>query len=680
MIDEQLRASSQVIFMPSGRRGSVRRGTTVLDAARELGVEIESICGGKMTCNKCLITVEEGYFAKHGIHSADDHLSAASEQEVRLLEKLNSQQCRLSCQARVLDDVLIYVPEESRGQKQIIRKSATERVIEIHPAVRQYYVEVTPAELGEHRGDWGRLQDALFEAWGLGDLQIDLRVLQELQATLREDNWAVTATVWQDQVVIDVQPGYVEGTYGLAVDIGSTTVAGYLCDLRTGEILASESTMNPQVAYGEDLMSRISYAAENVDGLRKMQEAIINTLNKLAARAARSVDLQARTIHEAVIVGNTTMIHLLLGIHPIEIGRAPFALANRDGMDVMAKELGLRLHPGARVHILPAEAGHVGADNAGVLIAEEPYIQDKIMLLVDVGTNAEILLGNREWMLSASSPTGPAFEGAQIVHGMRAAPGAIERVRIDPETKEPRFRVIGEEKWSDEWDLSPEAPLTGQPKYLAAGICGSGIIEAVAELYLAGVLLASGRFNPDCDTPRLQWHGHRGSYELATTAETTNGRPLLITQGDVRNIQLAKAALYAGTKTLMKKAGVKQVDKVILAGAFGSYIDTKHAMVLGLIPDCDLANVFAVGNAAGDGARIALLNKYKRTEAQELVEWVKYIETAVDPGFQAEFSDAIHLPHGRDPFPHIAEILPEQPDLRGNGSSRRSRRQVLGSA
>lgn len=677
MTDKNAADSSLVIFMPSGRRGSINNGTTVLEAARQLGVEIESICGGQMTCNKCRIRVEDGYFSKHKINSSDDHLSLMSKQERLLLEKLESKDCRLSCQARVQDDVLLFVPEESRGQKQIIRKSATERVIDIDPAVRQYYIEVDRAELGEHRGDWGRLQDALASKWDLHDLQIELRVLRYLQSTLREENWSVTVTIWQDQEVIDVQPGYVEGTYGLAVDIGSTTVAGHLCDLRTGEILATESVMNPQVTYGEDLMSRISYAVENKDGLGKMHGAIIDTLNKLAAQVARVAGLRARNIHEAVFVGNTTMVHILLGIHPQELGSAPFALANRDGMDLTANELGLRLHPGARVHILPAEAGHVGADNVGALLAEEPYNQDDIVLLVDVGTNAEIVLGNKEWMFSASSPTGPAFEGAQIVHGMRAAPGAIERVRIDPFTKEPRFRVIGEERWSDSWDLSANAAPVNQPKFLAAGICGSGIIEAVAEMYLAEVLLASGRFNPDCTSPRLRWDGPSGSYELATGQETTNGRPLIVAQRDVRNIQLAKAALYAGAKLLMNRANIKKVDKVLLAGAFGSYIDTKHALVLGLVPDCDLANVFAVGNAAGDGARIALLNKNKRIEAQGLVEWVTYVETAVDPDFQAEFADAIHIPHASDPFVHIAELLPEQPELSSNGSSRRSRRQVL---
>ena len=666
-----------VIFMPSGRRGRVPHGTLVLDAARQLGVEIESICGGRLTCNKCRVRVEEGQFAKHGIISGKHHLSPATDEETRLLEKLESLDCRLSCNARVVNDALIFVPEESRAHKQIVRKDATARVIDLHPAVRQVYVEVEQAELGKHRGDWGRLQDALADQWELHDLTIDLPVLRELQANLRKGKWAVTVTLWQGKEVIDVQPGYEEGVYGLAVDIGSTTIAGFLCDLRTGEILATESMMNPQVTYGEDLMSRVSFAMMHNDGLDKMHTAVIDALNRLAASTARAAGIRQRQIQEAVFVGNTTMIHILLGINPVELGGAPFALANRDGMDVKARELGLRLHRSANVYVLPAEAGHVGADNVAALIAEVPYTLDEITLLVDVGTNAEIVLGNKEWMYSASSPTGPAFEGAQIRFGMRAAPGAIERVRIDPETLEARFRVIGEEKWSDEWQMFPDVTAKYQPKHLAAGICGSGIIEVVAEMFLAGILLPDGRFNPDLDHERIQWDERRGEYILATAEQATNGTPIVVTQDDVRNIQLAKAALYAGTKLLMNQANLNQVDRIVLAGAFGSYIDPRYAMILGLIPDCDLAKVTAVGNAAGDGARIALLNRHKRDEAQRLAEWVTYLETAVHPKFQQEFVEAIHLPHATDSFPHLSGLLPETPnkaDMNGSGRPERRRR------
>lgn len=657
--------------MPSGRRGLIASGESLLDAARQLGVEIESICGGRLTCAKCKVRIEEGTFAKHGIRSSAAHLTEAGPKELTLLARTGEgdlEDCRLSCTAHVQGDVLVFVPEESRAHKQVIRKSATERVITVDPAIRQVYVEVDPARLGEHHGDWGRLQMALAEQWNLSDLSIDLHTLRRLQPVLRQGNWAVTVILWQEAEVIDVQPGFKEGIYGLAVDIGSTTVAGHLCDLRTGEILATEALMNPQVAYGEDLMSRVSYAMTNASGLDKMHQAIIEALNSLAARAARAAGLQLRDIHEAVLVGNTTMIHILLGINPQELGGAPFALANRDAMNVKARELGLRFHPAAYVHVLPAEAGHVGADNVGVLIAEEPHLHKETVLIVDVGTNAEIVLGNRERLFSASSPTGPAFEGAQISYGMRAAPGAIERVRIDPDTWTARFRVIGEERWSDTWQVGPEVPLDAQPRHLAAGICGSGIIEVVAEMYLAGIILGDGRFNPDRPHERVIWQGKKGAYVLATGDQTTTGQAILVTQDDVRNIQLAKAALYAGTKLLMSRAELDGIDRITLAGAFGSYIDPRYAMLLGLIPDCPLDRVTAVGNAAGDGARIALLNRHKREEARVLARRITYIETAVDPEFQNEFVGAIHIPHATDRFPNLETVL-ERPLPTNSGTN-----------
>jgi len=639
-----------------------------------MGVEIESICGGRLTCGKCKIRVETGNFPKHGLVSNPEHLSPPGKEEQNLLERMGSADCRLSCSAYVYGDMLVTVPEESRAQQQIIRKSAMERTIEIAPAISQVYIEVDQPELGEHRGDWGRVQDALAEQWQLENLAIDISALQKLQPTLRKGKWAITVTLWHNREVIDVRPGYEEGIYGLAVDIGSTTVAGHLCDLRTGQILATESLMNPQVTYGEDLMSRISYAMMHDDGLSKMHAAIIEALQTLASSAAKQAGIRTRQIHEAVLVGNTTMVHILLGINPTELGGAPFALANRDAMDLKARDLGLRLHPAAYLHVLPSEAGHVGADNVGVLIAEEPYRQDDILLIVDVGTNAEIALGNKDWMYSASSPTGPAFEGAQITYGIRATPGAIERVRIDPDTKVARFQVIGDERWSDQWRLGESEPLEEQPKHRPIGICGSGIIEAVVEMYLASIILPDGRFNPDLSGDRIRWNGRKGAYVLATAEQTANKEPIVVTQDDVRNIQLAKAALYAGAKLLMNRAGVKGVDRIILAGAFGSYIDPKYAMVLGLIPDCQLDKVYAVGNAAGDGARIALLNREKRHEAQQISHWIKYIETAVDPDFQTEFVSAIHIPNQNDAFPHLEGILPAVPAVAEQPARERRRR------
>lgn len=660
----------QVVFMPSGRRGTASDGESLLAVARRLGIDIESICGGRLTCAKCKVRIDEGSFPKHGISSSAFNLSQSSDEESTLLASASGSgtgEYRLACAADVCGDLLVYVPEESRAHKQTIHKAAGERVIAIAPAVRQVYVEVEPATLGEHRGDWGRLQTALHSQWDLSNLQIDLAALRKLQPALRQGKWAVTVTLWEDREVIDVQSGFEEGVFGLAVDVGSTTVAAHLCDLRTGRLLATESMMNPQVAYGEDLMSRVSFAMANRSGLGKMRNAIVDALNTLAARAARQAGLQARDIHEAVIVGNTTMIHILLGINPQELGSAPFALALREAMDLKARELDLRLHAGANVHILPAQAGHVGADNVAVLIAEEPYRQEKNALIVDVGTNAEIILGNNQRLYSASSPTGPAFEGAQIAFGMRAAPGAIERVRIDPETWEARFRVIGEERWSDLWPMDAAKSNGELPKNLAAGICGSGIIEVVAELYMAGIIGGNGRFNTFRPHQRLVQQGKTASYILATGTETASGQPILVTQDDIRNVQLAKAALYSGIRLLMNRAGIERVEHITLAGAFGSYIDPKHAMILGLIPDCDLDHVIAVGNAAGDGARIALLNRHKRLEAQQYARQVTYVETAVDPDFQNEFVSALQIPHASNVFPHLEKVL--DGPLPANGES-----------
>jgi uncharacterized 2Fe-2S/4Fe-4S cluster protein (DUF4445 family) len=648
-------ATYWIVFTPSGRRGQITSGTTLLEAARQLGVGIESICGGRMTCNKCLVQVESGPLGRTGgsdalRRSSPAHLSPPQPDEARLLQTLALDNGRLACQAKIQGDLLIYVPEDSRAQKQIIRKAASEHTIPINPAIRQLYVAVAPAALRQHHDDWARLQAGLRQQWQLDGLTIDLPALRHLQTALRQGDWHVTVTLWQEREVIDVQPGYTEGMYGLAVDVGTTTLAAYLCDLRTGAILATESAMNPQVTYGEDLMSRISYANEHPQGVNKLHTAAIDALNKLAAQAARAAKIRPQQIYDVVCVGNTTMTHLLLGVSPTELGQTPFALAWREGFDARARDLGLRLHPGAKLHLLPAQAGHVGADNVAVLLAEVPHQQDEMLLIVDVGTNAEIVLGNRARLFSASSPTGPAFEGAQIEFGMRAAPGAIERVRLDPVTQEPRFRVIGEERWSDEWDLSPDAPLDRQPAYLAAGLCGSGMIEAVAELVMAGVALPNGRFNPHCSAPRLLKNGPKSAYILATATQSANGRPVLITQKDIRSIQLAKAALYAGAKLLMQRAGVQQVAGVRLAGAFGSLIDPEHALALGLIPDCPPERICAVGNAAGDGARIALLNREARLEAQQIAQQVTYVETASEPQFQEEFANAIHIPHALDDF------------------------------
>jgi uncharacterized 2Fe-2S/4Fe-4S cluster protein (DUF4445 family) len=503
------------------------------------------------------------------------------------------------------------------------------------------------------------LAQALQDQWQLTELAIDPRALVTLQSILREGDFAVTVTIWQEKEVLRLQPGYQDGIYGLAVDVGSTTVVAHLCDLRTGLVLATQSAMNPQVRFGEDLMSRISYTNSEPQGLARMNRMIIQTLNGLAEKAAHEVELSPQDITDVVVVGNTVMHHILLGIDPTQLGVAPFALATYSALDLKARDLGLNLNNACRVHILPLIAGHVGADNVGVMLAESPADQDGISLIVDIGTNAEIILGDRTQTLVASSPTGPAFEGAQITHGQRAAPGAIDRVRIDPKTLEPRIKIIGHNDW-----ILPQTDDGVPPQIKATGICGSGIIEVIAELFLAGIINSKGHFIPSAAerSPRIQFNGPTGEYVLAEADCTATGSAIIITQNDVRAIQLAKAALYAGTKLLMDHRGVKQVDRIILAGAFGTFINPYHAMVLGLIPDCDLDHVVAIGNAAGDGARLALLNKNLRHKAVQLARSATYVETPLETTFQDEFVAALNIPHATHPFPHLAGSLPEFPE------------------
>jgi uncharacterized 2Fe-2S/4Fe-4S cluster protein (DUF4445 family) len=583
---------------------------------------------------------------------------------------------RLACAAEVVGELLVSVPEESQARKQIIAKAATERAIEVHPAVRLVYAETEAANLGDHRGDWERLQDALAAQWKLHDLAIDLRTLRSLQPALRDPAAALadgrrglTVALWQDREVIRVEPGYLEGALGLAVDVGSTSIVAHLCDLRTGAVLATEAMMNPQVRYGEDLMSRVSYGMSEPQGVDRMHRAVVRAVQDLAEKSTAAVGQTAEAILDAVLVGNTVMVHLLLGIDPVELGGAPFALAAASPHDLKARDLGLAFHPAARLHVLPCIAGHVGADHVAVLIAEVPHQHDEVSLVIDVGTNAELSLGNRQELLCASSPTGPAFEGAQITHGQRAAPGAIERVRIDRETLEPSYRVIGWEGWVQ---AEPGPPMPEGAR--ATGICGSGIIEAVAEMFLAGILSSDGRIQEAASrrSDRVRWNGRTGEYLLAGAGATVTGNEIVITQNDVRAIQLAKAALYAGAKLLMAHRGARRVDRVSLAGAFGSTIDPRYAMVLGMIPDCDLANVAAVGNAAGDGARIALLSLEQRGEAARLAGWARHVQTATDRAFQEEFVAAMALPHASDAFPSLETLLAARPpDEKRTGSPRR---------
>jgi len=670
-----------IVFTPSGKRGRFPAGTPVLQAARALGVDIDSVCGGRAICGRCQVTVGEGEFAKHGIASRSSHVSAFSEVEGRY-DRIKGlpQGRRLSCQTRIMGDLVIDVPPESQVHKQVVRKEADTRAIEVDPATRLFFIEVEEPDMHKPSSDLERVYKALKEQWGIDNLSCDLAIVASLQKILRKGDWKITAAVFSrapggGNRLAAVWPGFHDRVFGIAIDVGSTTIAAHLTDLSTGQVAASAGLMNPQIRFGEDLMSRVSYVMMNPGGEKEMTDAVRQALNTLAAEVARQAGISLDDILEVVLVGNPVMHHLFLGIDPVELGGAPFALATGLAVTCPARELGLTLNAGAWAYVLPCIAGHVGADTAGVVLSEAPHEQDEIMLAVDVGTNAEIVLGSRARLLACSSPTGPAFEGAQISSGQRAAPGAIERIRINPVTLEPRYKVIGSDKWSDEDGFEDAIANTG-----VTGICGSGIIEAVAEMYLAGIINQDGLIDGSlaAANPRVEPANRTFNYVIRAPKAGGNEPVIRVTQNDVRAIQLAKAALYAGVRLLMDKLGIDEVGKIRLAGAFGSHIDVKYAMILGLIPDCELSKVQSAGNAAGTGARIALVNVRARDEIEAVVRRIEKIETAVEPLFQQHFVEAMAIPHKTAPFPHLAAAvtLPPAKDITTSedGGERRRRR------
>jgi uncharacterized 2Fe-2S/4Fe-4S cluster protein (DUF4445 family) len=672
---EPQQTDALVVFTPSGKRGRFALGTPLLDIARQLGVDIDSVCGGRGICGRCKVLLSEGEFAKYGIRSTTDHLSPVSEPEERFARRSElAPGCRLSCHSKLLGDVVIDVPASSQVHHQVVRKPFQSRDIEVNPIVHLHYVEVPEASLDQSGGDLQRLLGALEEEWHLVDLVCDPRVLPRLQVCLRADRWRVTVAVREKHELVAIWPGFKDRILGVAVDVGSTTVAAHLCDLASGEVLASAGLMNPQIRFGEDLMSRVSYVMMNPGGETAMTNAVRKAINELVGTLVDEVGATTDDVLEMTFVGNPIMHHLLLGINPVELGTAPFALATDSALTIPTRDLDLAIHPSARAYVLPCIAGHVGADTAGVLLAEAPWQSDAVNLLVDVGTNAEIVLSGGGRLLAASSPTGPAFEGAQISCGQRAAPGAIERVRIDRETLEPRYKVIGSDLWSDEPGFAEELGPGG-----VTGVCGTGIIEIVAELFLTGIIDRDGLIDGALAerTPRVVKDGRTYAYRLHAGAQE-----LRIVQNDVRAIQLAKAALYAGVRLLMDHLGVDKVDRIRLAGAFGAHIDVKYAMVLGMIPDCDLEQVSSAGNAAGTGAVMALLNVDSRSQIETQVRRVEKIETATEPSFQEHFIHAMALPHGTDRFPELTKqvVLPKPKDTPDDANGGRQGRRRKRSA
>ena len=669
---ENRNSSATIVFTPSGIRGRVKKGTTILEAAQKFSVDLNSICGARGRCSKCQVELTFGEFNKLNIRSKETSVSERNETELIYRTKFHlSEERRLGCQTKILGDLVVDVPEDSQIHKQIIKKETSLRDFSLNTSVKAFYVQVSEPQLDSLESDFERLKISLKDDWNIQGVTCSVRVLKDLQEKLRRGNWGITVLLYYKEntvpEIVDIHSGYSEiPAFGVAIDLGSTSIAATLCDLNSGKIVGSMGIMNPQIRYGEDVMSRVSYCMMEEKGLATLNNSVIQGINELTRKIAEKHGIKLDSVFEIVFVANPIMHHLLLGIDPKELGQAPFPLAFSDSLNIKSEDIGIILNPESYVYTVPCIGGHVGADAASVLIAEQPQkLKDTTTLLIDIGTNAEILLAKGEEIFACSCPTGPALEGAQISAGQRAAPGAIERVRIDPITKEPRFKVIGCEQWSNEEEFSENISGVG-----VTGICGSGIIEAVAEMRLAGLLDANGLIGSAAQTGsnRCTSSERTNSYLLYSDNKVS----LSITNMDIRAIQLAKAALHASFKILLEKSRVNRIDSILLAGAFGSQISPEHALIIGLVPDAQVSQIVASGNSAGAGAIIALLDVSSRREISSLVRKVHKIETAVEPSFQKHFVEGSAFPDNSSTHPELFK-LKELPNV--NFNQKRLRRQ-----
>ncbi|MDR0223301.1 MAG: ASKHA domain-containing protein [Oscillospiraceae bacterium] len=614
-----------VTFYPTGIKHEVARGTTILNAAIEAKVSVRSSCGGyAKTCGKCkvrVITKDAGATSK---------LSGEETRLLTLSERIEG--VRLACCARIYGDISVFVAPESRVDLPRILSSDRAKSNALKPAVAAYRLKLEPPSLNDNRDDFTRIKDALYSvAPYLSDLRVDYRAARRISRILRKSKWDVTALVLYGDEIIAVRPGDAPGVYGVAADIGTTTVAAYLCDLKTGRLLGTSSALNAQITYGEDVVTRAAYCMYNENGLETLNNALKDTVNGLISEMASAEGISADDICELTLVFNTVMHHIALNIPPDFISVSPFISTFLESTDIKARDLGFSILPGGNVHCLPSVAGFIGADCVGALISEEPYNQDKNRLIIDIGTNSEIVLSSKGRLYATSCATGPALEGAQITCGMRAEAGAVQYVKIDPVTLEPALSVIGE--------TTPR------------GLCGSAVLDITAQLAVTGVIDADGKFVSGLGSKRVRVgaDGKRLEYVLHF-AESPNGRDIVFTQKDVRAVQLAKAALYSGAQALLAAAGLSKADDVVLTGGFGNYIDKENALKLGLFPDCPLSDVSVAGNAAGGGARLALLNTDKRLEASRIAKEITFVENATRDDFGKYFAAAIAIPHAKDLF------------------------------
>jgi len=633
----------KIVFFPYGKREWFRRGVSLFDAAKALGIDLSSLCAGKGTCGKCKVKIEEGMKG----------LNPLTEQELKhVTEGEIEAGYRLACQAMPTTAVSVYVPERSRIGKQRLQTAGLEvQVKQLDPFVKKYFVKLLKPTLHDSRSDEDRLLDALNSGYGLPtDLDLDFEVCVDLASRLRDADWAVTAVVWKNKI-IDIEPGNTSHRcFGFATDVGTTKLAGFLMDLNSGKILTVAARMNPQIPLGEEVMSRISYQMmEGQKGIKELQAVVVSGINEMIEECCEEANVEKNEIYELCFVGNTAMQLCFLGVYGRYVAFAPYPPVLRRGVNIRASSIGLTSHPRANAYHAPIIGGFVGADNVAVILATRMLESDEICMALDIGTNTEIDLGNKDLVLVTSCASGPAFEGMQVKHGMRAATGAIERVSIDPESLEINYRTIED-----------KPPI---------GLCGSALVDVPAELLKAGLIDLTGRFIPEMarETDRLR-RGLKGIWEfvLAPQPETATDTDIIITQGDIRELQKAKAAMRTGAEILMKRLGEKRkeavteedISKLFMAGAFGNYIDPENARTIGMYPELPLDRVEFVGNIAGTGSRMCLISKEERRYAEKIATTVKYHELAADEDFQKEYIDALYLPHKNlDRYPDTVNLL-----------------------
>jgi len=613
----------QLEVEPYGTKFNVKRGTRLLNALNTAGMTVRSECGGKGICGKCKVIIKD----LSSFIEITDWKGELSNPELRA-------SYRLACGCAIMSDAAVYVPEESRLMTRKFLIEGTERSVTVEPAVRKLFLRIPPPSLEDVRSDTRRVLDALKETYGINVSDIDYQLLKSMPRVLRDANWKVTAAIWDDREVFSLEKGDTsEEAYGIAVDIGTSKIIISLSNLVNGQIVTTESAENPQIKHGEDIISRISYALKSEAHLKEMQQAVTTCLNSMISKSCKKLGLNPKQIYELTVVGNTAMHHLFLGIQPKHLGLSPYVPAVSDPINEKARNLRIKVDPAANVHVFPVIAGFVGGDAVADIISTGIHATNELSLVLDVGTNTEVILGDKRELTACSCASGPAFEGAHIKFGMKAVSGAIEKLDIDPKQYSVSYQTIGSAK-----------PF---------GLCGSAVIDAVASLLKCQLIDTAGKFTESIQSPRFAKMNGQKAFILVSKTEGA-ARDVAITQKDIREIQLAKAAIYAGCSILMKKRCIKprNIKKLYIAGAFGNYINLKNAEMIGLLPDILTQRVTLVGNAAGAGARMALISKKMRHFAVDVSRKVDYVELASEPDFQSEFTAAMFFPHrDLDRFP-----------------------------